>query len=180
MCVICQKQKKTSTNRRKMEPLTKCEHIKPEAFLRAIDLRQDERLIQSFAEDFDAVTSDVVYHRSCYRQYTNPRALKYLEDSPMECNEIYTKAINALCANIEPLLYSSKFVRTIFDICSYYNTLLGNTSIENANYRTEKLKQRLRHRFNDVIQFYRPDGFGMPDVLYGPNTPIFEVINFDI
>ena len=162
-----------STNRRKMEPLTKCEQIKPEALLRAIDLRQDERLIQCFADDFDAVASDVVYHRSCYRQYTNPRALKYLEDSPVECNEIYTKAFNTLCANIEPLLFSSKFVRTMVDICSDYSTLLGNSGIENVNYRTEKLKHRLRHRFNDVIQFYRPHGFGMPDVVYGPNTPIF-------
>ena len=78
--------KEMSTNRRTMEPLTKCEQIKPEALLRAIDLRQDERLIQCFADDFDAVASDVVYHRSCCRQYTNPRALKYLGDSPVECN----------------------------------------------------------------------------------------------
>ena len=64
------------------------------------------------------------------------------------------------------------------DIFSDYNTLLGNSGIENANYRTEKLKHRLRHRFSDVIQFYRPDGFGMPDVVRCPNTPISEVSNF--
>ena len=96
----------------------------------------------------------------------------------MECNEIYTKVFNTLCANVEPLLFSNKFVRTMVDICSNYNTLLGNSGIENAKYRTEKPKHRLRHRFNDIIQFYRPDGFGMSDVVYGPNTSISEVINF--
>ena len=88
-------------NRRKLEPLSKCEQIRPDALIRAITLRQDERLMHCFVDGFDAVASDVVYHRSCYKQFTNPTSLQYLEDSPTDQHEIYATAFQKLCNEVE-------------------------------------------------------------------------------
>ena len=111
LCVICQKDRKPlSDNRRKAEPLTLCEQIKPSALLNAINFHQTERLLALFIKDFDAVAADVAYHRSCYQWYTNPRRLCSLEDDDDDTKDTYRKAFEVLCKEVEERLSFGNFV----------------------------------------------------------------------
>ena len=81
LCVICQLSRKAEHGKRyEYQPMRMCEQISPTALLRAIEPRQDEHLMRCFVHGFDAVAADVVYHRSCYKSFTNPRSLRLLED----------------------------------------------------------------------------------------------------
>lgn len=80
LCIICQQpSKRQAKNRRRKEPLIKCSNL-GSRLLDAARLHEDDRVVLFLeGRGVDNVAGDVVYHRSCYQSYTNPKVLQRLE-----------------------------------------------------------------------------------------------------
>ena len=61
------------------------------------------------------------------------------------------------------------------DLCSRFNTLLAGCGVEQANYRSEKLKHRLRECFKAKIVFHQPAGVCQPCIVHGANMTVGQV-----
>ena len=80
-------------DRRRKEPLTLCTQICPDT----ARIRQHERLLLHLESScVDGVAADLVYHRSCYKTFTNSGDLKMSEDSEQELGDAYTYTFNQL------------------------------------------------------------------------------------
>ena len=73
-CIICQTEKRDSKNRRRLETLTQCVTFDSSGtLLNAAHIRKDTRALLAIKEDL--IAKEILYHRSCYRAYTNEKAL---------------------------------------------------------------------------------------------------------
>ena len=78
LCIFCQKSKPDPANRRKKERLVRCEgDTTPVTLLNAAQVRCDERVLLEIDQQ-DLRAKDVLYYRSCYGTYINPRSLQLL------------------------------------------------------------------------------------------------------
>ena len=77
-CIICQDDKRQRKNRRLLETLHRCTWDRtPATFLNAARVRNDERVLLEI-DGADLHAKDVLYHPSCYKDYTSTRALELL------------------------------------------------------------------------------------------------------
>ena len=53
----------------------------------------------------DAVAADVMYHRSCYKEFTDSCALKKLEDTAGEMGDSHAQAYALFFSEVESSLF---------------------------------------------------------------------------
>ena len=56
----------------------------------------------------DAVAVDVIYHRSCYKEFTDSCVLRKLEDTAKEMGDSYAQAYAQLYAEVESSVLTGK------------------------------------------------------------------------
>ena len=113
----------------------------------------------------DNVAADVLYHRSCYQAYTQPKELRRLTDSQEEDhdNSPFQSAFQALVKEIEETILNENdngvHICRMPDLCNRFAFFLTKEGItDHTSYRTEKLKRRLRLHFGNRLTFYQPTG----------------------
>ena len=175
---VCQTEKTHPKNRRRVEPLTKCTNL-GSTLLDAARLQQKERvLIYLEGLGVDSVAAEVVYHRSCYQEFTNKYVLERLKDTSAEKESPYTEAFKALFAQVEQALLEDEQVMTLPAVRNQFVECLRKEWVENPAYRTEKVKHHLREHFDNRVVFYQPDKVGEPGIVCGANIPLHRLAGF--
>ena len=73
-CLICQRTRTQSKNRRLLERLVRCKcDSTPATLCNAAHIRRDERVLLEIDQQV-LWAKDILYHRSCYTSYVAPRA----------------------------------------------------------------------------------------------------------
>ncbi|XP_062505713.1 uncharacterized protein LOC134182332 [Corticium candelabrum] len=178
LCIICQKEKrgrakKDSKDRRRTEKLTTCTSLHG-TLHNAATLRDDQRLLV-YLVGGDDVAAEVKHHRSCYQQYTNRKDLEKLIDTEEEQSSPYETAFKNLLQEIQGPLRRGELLVTMPAMCNRFNRLLVEQGLSNPQYRTEKLKRRLRTHFAEEVVFYQTEELGKPCVLYSAHLPLIRV-----
>ena len=137
--MICQGKEKPlkrggKRRRAESEGLSTCALIQPQTLIDAATLRQDERLL-FYLEGLDAVAADVVYHRSCYKEYTNPTSLKKFKDLPEELTGGHSKAYEQLAGEIRSTILEKTKVAFLPDLRDRFVQLLAEQGGERPTYR---------------------------------------------
>ena len=93
-CIICQSEKREQKNRRAKEKLRLCSTFAASTKLvEAAELWQNERILLAVSgTQVDAIAADVLYHPTCYREFTRSQSLNKLRDTPAECSDTYSDA----------------------------------------------------------------------------------------
>lgn len=127
------------------------------------------------SQSVDAVAADVVYHRSCYKHYTNPTVLKQFRDLPEELGCCYTNAYSILFEEMESSVLAGTKVVFMPDLRGRFTSLLAEQGVHNLQYRTEKVKRHLRHQFGDRLEFYQPESRATPCMAYAAHLPAAKI-----
>ena len=133
-CIICQDDKRQRKNRRVLESLHRCTWDRtPGTFLNAARVRNDERVLLEI-DGADLHAKDVLYHPSCYKDYTSTRALELLakkqvreegEESPQ------WRAFLRLARDVEEtVLLDTSSVTNLSSLCTQYNAYLSEEGVE--------------------------------------------------
>jgi hypothetical protein len=152
--------------------------------LNAARIRQDERLLLKI-ENADLHAKDVLYHPSCYRDYTSPRQLDLLakkelfreedssEGSPQQ------RAFERLVKDVdEKLLGDTTSVMSLSELCTLYKAYLQKEGLVAENYRSHSLKAWLLRQFGSRLSFHRPERRNMAQYVsssVAPPGPLIEL-----
>ena len=121
----------------------------------------------------DAVAADVMYHWSCYKEFTDSCALKKLEDTEEKMGDSYAQAYAQLFAEVESSVLTGKKVVLMPRLRTHFIALLADLGINYEEYRMEKVKQHLQKRFGDRfgdrLEFYQAPNRSLPCVVLIPN-----------
>ena len=91
-CSICQEEKRDARNRRKMEKSIRCEgDSTPETLLSAAQIRGHHRIILE-TDQQDLWARDILYHISCYKNFTSPRALQLIIEKKVAEEEVVRRS----------------------------------------------------------------------------------------
>ena len=83
-CLICQEDKRDGRDRLRLEKLTLCEgDSTPGKLLNAAQIRRHDRILLEIDQQ-DLWAKDILYHVSCYKVFTSPRALHLIVEKEME------------------------------------------------------------------------------------------------
>ncbi len=122
----------------------------------------------------DAVAGDVMYHRSCYRNFVYGHSHGYqhheqkretLSDTA-KVKEIHSVAFDKLCIELQKDLHDTKNVRRMADIKARYIELLSQEGIDAPNYRTNKLKKKLVKHLGANISFSAPADKSLSETVF--------------
>jgi len=162
-CVICQEAKRLVTNRRKHEalhPLTLISAM--ETITKAAEIRKDERVLMELRGGArgaaDPIAGDILIHRSCRSSYTHKRTLLSLQKSSTEDQERdqYDRAFDVIADEVNARVINGMEVLQMSDLLQQYIQVLGDFGTQQPDYRSEKLKKRLRKEFSNTISFWHP------------------------
>ena len=118
-------------------------------------------------ENADLHAKDILYHPSCYKNYTSPRYLELLIKKEIEEEEEKERNANGpspheqaflrLAKEVEEkVLCDTSSVTSLSDLCSSYRAYLQEEGVEVEIYRADKLKVRLVKHFGSQLCFHRP------------------------
>ena len=97
-------------------------------------------------------------HRSCYRDYTKPRAIEKiarLNEDEEERSE-YDKAFDKLAKEVNEKIIDGMEIISMSVLHEISIELLHEEGIDSETYRTEKLKVRLTKCFGESLGFWHP------------------------
>ena len=102
-------------DQRRVEPLKKCTNLGSMLLDAAcLQLHVRERvLIYLEVLGVDNVAAEVVYHHSCYQEFTNKRVLEHVKHNLAENESPYTTAFKALFVQVEHALLEVEQVMTL-------------------------------------------------------------------
>ena len=181
-CIICQDSKRGLKNRRLKEELNRCTWDGTHGTLmNAAHVRGDERLLE--LEGVDLPAKGILYHPSCYKDYTSPKALGRLgkqaylkeevDDRPQE------RAFSRLVKEVEEtVLADNSTVTDLSQLRAKYNGFLHEELGGEAEAcRGDVLKARLREHFGDKLSFHRPHRRNQAQFVFSSNVnpgPLIE------
>ena len=160
-CLFCQSEKRQRKNRRLTEKLIRCTwHCTPSTLVRAARIRQDERVLLEI-EDSDLHAKDVLYHASCYKDFTCPRQLDLLLqkelESEVDVDSPQKRAFSKLVGIMEKRFQDdNNCVMSLGRLTGLFKELLQEEGVDADNFRAFLLKARLVKHFGDALSFHRP------------------------
>lgn len=155
ICIFCCRYENSYTDaqrRKRKEQLMLCEQPDGGKLAAAAKDKKDDRILLQI-RDRDCVAIELRYHRSCYRSYTGYQTRKYVE--PKE--QLYATAFDAFCKYyIEQKILREKQIYRMTSLRRYFGKAVKDVEMKDAsNYRTYRLKQRLKRRFPQLC-FLQP------------------------
>ena len=127
-----------------------------QAIVDAAIARDDQRLLLNI-KGVDLIAKEAKYDGKCRSKYvskTNLKCLSYKEDNEEEeC--VYSAAFAMLVDEITPGLSEGK-IYDMSHLLDRYKQVLEVKGISCSNYRSEKLKRRMRGHFLEQIEAERP------------------------
>ena len=159
-CLMCQTEKRKRKDRRKMEKTTRCQlDCAAATLLHASNDRNDKRVLLEI-QGADVHANDVVYHNSCYKNYTSPRRLELLmkKQSDAETTDSPHKhAFERLAQDVEKDIQGEiSNVTSLSSLCSTYKNYLDEIGVSVDWYRARALQTHLTRHFGNRLSFHRP------------------------
>ena len=119
----------------------------------------------------DAIAADIMYHPSCYREFTRSDNLEKLRDTPAESSDGYCDAFLELSEEIQRKVIIGGKVIGMKKLLQTFLSILKSKGVDLRQYRVEKLKRRLRKRFGDDLSIFNPNP-SKPAVLFPSSMPV--------
>lgn len=151
-CAICQKDKMKKGTRSR-EPLTlNMTGTASSSLTTAAQIRNDERLLKEIRGQ-DTIALEIKYHKSCYRDYVRLNSLE--NDERQNCEEedaasgSYNRAFNKIKEVVRMKVLQDSQALKMSDLLEEYISFLSEEGVDTCNYRSSKLKSRLKKFFGD-------------------------------
>ena len=172
-CIICQHEKVMKGrpgNPRTREPLSQIlSETGCTSLLKAAQIRQcDHVLLQINGQD--AIAKQIKYHRSCYKDFTKADSLANIEQQNCQHEDnrtdVYNDAFQEIrrCVQME-VIWKSKIV-SMSDLTSQFIIELSKRGVTLSDYRSSKLKERLKKSFGDLLSFKQPVRKNESELIY--------------
>ena len=161
ICIFCQKKKYKGVK----ELISVASFDSCQAIVDAAIARDDQRLLLNI-KGVDLIAKEAKYHGKCRSKYvskTNLKCLSYKEDNEEEeC--MYSAAFAMLVDEITPGLSEGK-IYDMSHLLDRYKQVLEVKGISCTNYRSEKLKRRMRGHFLDQIVIEKQNDPSKPELI---------------
>ena len=172
-CLFCQQEKRPKGKaRRRPENLYRCTwDCTPDTLRHAARIRQDKRVLLEIDQG-DLHAKDILYHRSCYKQYTSRQNLKLVcerktrvgddcsspdTSSSPETSSPHERAFARLAWMIDDWIEKdTNCLMKLTSLCTKYVELLAEEGENVASYRGDQLKRRLLEHYGERLRFHRP------------------------
>lgn len=156
---------------------------------KAATLKEDESILLHIRGK-DCVALEVKYHNRCYQKYTS--FLRYYKDgshteggTSTKQQVIYNEGFNTFCEQFVKVKIIKK--EHIFDMSKvkeqFVKIVADVESVDASNYKTSRLKQRMKERFPQLI-FQAPKQRNKSEMVYSvcikPSTMVENVHCIDI
>ena len=142
-----------------------------ETLLHAAESRKDSKvLLRIRGEDLIAVRAK--YHRRCYMSYTSHLQSKNVVDVAED--DKYNNAFYKLLNEIHHPIFIEMKAISMASLCQRYRELLNDDA--SANYRTEKLKKRLKNHYGDNISFHVPTSPTVSELVYSSMITLHDAL----
>ena len=155
-CLFCNKQDLKVKGERQV--LVKCV-TKTASIKLAAEQEKDEALLCQI-HDIDLVAREAHYHNHCRRAYTRNqvRHSGSADSETLAVLEAHRKAFELLCYYIQENIIAGMKVERMTMLRERYLLYLMEVDADayNENYKTDKLKDKMKNRFWTKIQFWRP------------------------
>lgn len=182
-CVVCQKDKVKRAygkGARTREPLTlNISEFGSATLIKAARIRNDSRMLLHI-DGRDTIAMEIKYHRSCYKNYVNPKQLAKLEEQ--NCQEEddetegYNRAFDKIKDFVEKEVFTAAKAIPISVIAEKYTSFLAEEGVDVVTYRSAKLKNRLTRCFKERLSFHRPLNQNQSEIVYGSHVTTGEVV----
>ena len=105
----------------------------------------------------DTIAIEIKYHRSCYKNYVNPKQLAELEEENCQEeddeSEGYNKAFDKIKEFVEKEVFTATKAIPISVLAEKYTSFLEEEGVHVVTYRSAKLKNRLTRCFKSDCPF---------------------------
>lgn len=172
-CIICQKEKVIKGrpgNPRTREPLSQnVSETGSSSLLKAAQIRENDHVLLQITGQ-DTIAKEIKYHRSCYKDFTKADSLAKIEERNCEHEDNRTHAYNDAFQEIRrrvqmEVIWKNKIV-SISDLTSQFMIELSKRGVDVSDYRSSKLKERLKKSFGDLLSFKQPVRKNESELIY--------------
>ena len=181
-CVVCQKDKVKRAYRkgaRTREPLTlNISEFGSATLIKAARIRNDSRMLLHI-DGRDTIAMEITYHRSCYKNYVNPKQLAKLEEQNCQDDDEtagYNRAFDKIRDFVEREVFTATKAIPISVLAEKYTSFLAEEGADVVTYRSAKLKNRLTRCFKERLSFHRPLNQNQSEIVYGSHITTSEVV----
>ena len=147
-----------------------------QAIVDAAIARDDQRLLLNI-KGVDLIAKEAKYHGKCRSKYvskTNLKCLSYKKDNEEEeC--VYSAAFAMLVDEITPRLSEGK-IYDMSHLLDRYKQVLEVKGISCSNYRSEKLKRRMRGHFLEQIVIEKQNDPSKPELIYSSHLSVADIV----
>ena len=149
------------------------------SLLRAADTRGDNRVLLQIKGQ-DCTAREIKYHRSCYKNYVRLEKLTKLEAQNCATGDKesrgYSKAFGKLCHYLQ----SEDIIKTrtlnMTKLVGKFVSHLNEEGLNISDYRSSKLKQRLKGAFGKQLDLHKPSDPSQPELVYSANVEKGEIV----
>ena len=177
ICIFCQKKKYKGVK----ELISVASFDSCQAIVDAAIARDDQRLLLNI-KGVDFIAKEAKYHgkfRSKYVSKTNPKCLRYKEDNEEEEECVYSAAFAVLVDEITPGLSEGK-IYDMSHLLDRYKQVLKVKGTSCSNYRSEKLKRRMRGHFLDQIVIEKQNDPSKPELIYSSHLSVADIVKTSV
>ena len=149
------------------------------SLLRAAEIRGDNRVLLQIKGQ-DCIAHEIKYHRSCYKNYVRLETLTKLEaqNCTTEDKESrgFSKAFGKLCNYLQSEVTIKKRILNMTELVGKFVSHLNEEGLNISDYRSSKLKQRLKGAFGKQLDFRKPSDPSQPELVYSANVEKGEIV----
>ena len=94
-----------------------------------------------------------------------------MRDTPAECTDVYSSAFSDLAKEVEAEIIQEGALASLTHLSKRFVSLLKAHGCYVVDYRTEKLKRRLKKWFGEKIDFYNDANPACSIIVYSTSLP---------
>ena len=149
------------------------------SLLRAADTRGDNRVLLQIKGQ-DCIDREIKYHRSCNKNYVRLEKLTKLEAQNCATGDKesrgYSKAFGKLCHYLQSEDNIKTRTLNMTKLVGKFVSHLNEEGLNISDYRSSKLKQRLKGAFGKQLDFHKPSDPSQPELVYSANVEKGEIV----
>ena len=128
----------------------------------------------------DCIAREIKYHRSCYKNYVRLETLTKLEaqNCATEDEESggYSKGFGKLCRYLQSEVIIKTRILNMTELVGKFVSHLNEEGLNISDYRSSKLKQRLKGAFGKQLDFRKPSDPSQSELVYNASVEKGEIV----
>ena len=148
------------------------------SLLRTAEIRGENRALLQIKGQ-DCIAREIKYHRSCYKNYVRLETLTKLEAhcaTEGKESQGYSKAFGKLCHYLQSEVIIKTRILNMAELVGKFVLHLNEEGLNISDYRSSKLKQRLKGAFGKQLDFRKPSDPSQPELVYSANVEKGEIV----